>query len=117
MDSDEAVERLRTQADIFLEMLRPYCGLRDEVLKDVMDALRNCLPKLREERVSRELVAELWAISRLGRSWALDPGGMLRRNDLIEPADQKKLWDFLEDFDHAVFAQLDGSDPTLQESS
>lgn len=122
MKSDNAVERLRGQADAFLEMLRPYRGLRDDVLKGVMDALRGCFANLREERLSRELVSELWGISRLGRSWALNPGGMLRRNNLIDAADQEKLWKFFEDFDYAVLARyyavlalLGDGDPTLED--
>lgn len=115
MKSDDAVERLRGQADAFLEMLRPYRGLRDDVLKGVMDALRACFANLREERLSRELVSQLWAISRLGRSWALNPGGMLRRNNLIDAADQEKLWKFLEGFDYAVLALLGDGNPTLED--
>jgi hypothetical protein len=111
MNSDEAVKRLRDQANSFLHLLRPYRGLRDQVLNDVMDALRACSSRLREEPLSRELVSALWAISRLGRSWALNPGGMLRRNHLIAAADLTKLWDFLEEFDYAVMALLDGADP------
>lgn len=88
----------------------------------VMDALRGCFANLREERLSRELVSELWGISRLGRSWALNPGGMLRRNNLIDAADQEKLWKFFEDFDYAVLARyyavlalLGDGDPTLED--
>lgn len=116
MTPNEALERLKFHADpepgSFLEMLRPYRGVvREEVLTDVMNCLRACAPMVGADQLPRDLVCALWAISRLGRSWALDPGGMLRRNDLIEPADQKRLWDFLEAFDYAVVLLLEGCSP------
>ena len=116
MMPNEALERPKFHADpeegSFLEMLRPYRGiLREEILTDVMDCLRACAPMVGEDQLPRDLVSALWAISRLGRSWALDPGGMLRRNDVIEPADQKRLWDFLDAFDYAVMLLLEGCSP------
>jgi len=117
MDPDDAVKRLIFHAEYhsegtgaFLEMLRPYRGMRDNVLTDVMDALRAAASIVSRDSVPRELASALWAISHLGRSWALDPGGMLRRNKLISDSDQRKLATFLEQFDYAVMTLLDGSD-------
>jgi len=92
----------------FLDMLRPYGGLREDVLNDVMNALRACASKLSEEQLPQGLMSALWSISHLGRSWALDPGSMLRRNQLISEPDQAKLARFLERFDYAVMMLLEG---------
>jgi len=112
MTAEEAARRLvfhaRPEAGSFLEMLRPYRGVRDEVLRDVLAALRAASANLEAEKLPRELVSSLWAISRLGRAWALEPGGMLRRNHLISNADQGKLAAFLDRFDYAVMVLLEG---------
>ena len=89
-------------------MLRPYRGLRVDVLDDVMACLRACAPLLMAPDVPRDLVSAVWGISFLGRSWALDPDGMLRRNHLIADTDRATLSDFLERFDYAVMMLLDG---------
>jgi len=91
----------------FLNMLRPYDGLRHDILADVLDALRACAPKITADAVPRDLVSALWAISHHGRSWALAARGMLRRNNLISADDQKALGTFLERFDYAVYALLE----------
>jgi hypothetical protein len=91
----------------FLNMLRPYRTLRRDVLADVLDALRACALEVTADTLPRDLVSALWAISHLGRSWGLDPGGMLRRNHLISAADQETLGAFLERFDYAVLTLLE----------
>ncbi len=63
----------------------------------------------------RRLVSELWSISRLGRSWALNPGRMLLRNNLIDAANQENLWNFLEDFDYKALALLGDGDPKIED--
>ncbi len=98
----------------FLNMLRPYCGLRREILTDVLDALRGCASMVTADALPRDLVSALWSICHLGRSWALVPDGMLRRNNLISAADLKTLNAFLERFEYAVLALLDGG--TLDEA-
>lgn len=95
-------------AGSFLELLRPYRGVRDEVLDDVMGALRAAAPLIGRPTLPRQLVSALWAISRLGHSWALEPGGMLRRNHLIGETDQQRLSALLERFDFAVVGLLQG---------
>jgi hypothetical protein len=114
MTPDEGMKRLifycQPETGSFLDMLRPYRGVRVEVLDDVMAALRASASKVSVEILSRDLVSTLWAISHLGRSWALEPGGMLRRNQLISEADQDTLSAFLERFDDTVMLLL-GSGP------
>lgn len=112
MTPDQGMNRLvfhsQPGAGSFLDMLRPYRGLQYEVLRDVMDALRACAPKLSEEQLPRALVSALWGISHLGRSWALEADGMLRRNQLITDSDRANLAAFLEGFEYAVTMLLEG---------
>jgi hypothetical protein len=112
MSVDEGMKRLMFHAQpeegSFLHMLRPYRGLRQEVLNDVLNALRASAPMLFNEVLQRELMSALWAISHLGRSWALPPDGMLGRNQLISETDREALGQFIEQFDYAVMTLLDG---------
>ena len=112
MSPDEAVQRLILHTmpgeESFLGMLRPYGGLKQEVLADVSDALRAGAPMFTGEHVPRVLASAVWSISYYGRTWALDPNGMLRANKLITDADLKRLRDFLDWFDYAVATLLDG---------
>ena len=95
MTADEGVRRLVLHTTpgsaSFLGMLRPYRGLEQQVLADVSDSLKAAAPKISDEHLPRELVSALWAISYYGRWWALDPEGMLRRNNLISDADLTTL--------------------------
>lgn len=112
MTPEEAAKRLvfhgQPEPGAFLEMLRPYRGLRGDVLHDVMACLRASAPLLVGPSVSRELASALWAISHLGRSWALDSDGMLRRNGLIADHDRIALGEWLERFEYAVMTLLEG---------
>ena len=114
MTPDDAVQRIifhsQPESGAFLEMLRPYRGLRDDVLTELSACLRAAAPRFTGKDVSRELVSALWAISYFGRFWALDPHGMLRRNHLISDADLARLAQFLGHFDFAVALLLDGVD-------
>lgn len=114
MNCTEAVRRVvfhsRPEPGAFADMLRPYRGLREEVLQDLMEALRCCASELGRDVVDRELVSALWAISYWGRLWALDPDGMLQRNDLISDVDLTLLRAFLGRLDFAVMVLLDGGD-------
>src|SRR3954452_18791548 len=80
-----------------LGSLRPYGGsLNEGNFHAVMAALVGVAPHLRgEARVDREVVSALWSLCALARLWALEPGGMLRRNGLISDADQARLAEWL----------------------
>lgn len=100
MTPEQAIERLdwhtQPEPDAFLGMLRPYSGtLRLEVLGDLEEAVRGALPALSQPVLSRRLVSSLWAIVHYGRMWALEPDGMLRRNNLISDHDLGTLERFL----------------------
>jgi hypothetical protein len=117
MTVEDGAERLvfhaQSKRGAFLDMLRPFRGLHDDVLRDVWDALKACAPMLRAEQIARPLMSAIWAISHLGRLWALDPEGMLRRNALISDADLAKLGAFLDRYDLAVTMLLDGVSPEI----
>lgn len=111
MTPDEAARRLvfhtLPEDGAFLGMLRPYRGLRPEILRDVETALRVIAPRLGEDSLPRELVSALWSIAHLGRAWALEPEGMLRRNGLVNDPDLETLDTFLNRFSYAVMCLLE----------
>ena len=111
MTPAEAMQRLmfhtRPEPGSFLNMLRPYRGLDANVMRDVAQSLRVCAERFQDERVPRELISAVWALSHLGRLWALEPDGMLRRNGLISDEDQTTLSAFLDRFEYAVMMLLD----------
>ena len=115
MDANEGMQRLTfhasaTEDGAFLFMLRPYRGLRRDVLVDVMSALESAAPLLvgDQPHLPSELVHSLWAIVTYRRNLALDPGGALRRNGLISDRDRETLTTFLEDFGWIVAMLFDG---------
>src|SRR5262245_12291396 len=93
----------------FLGMLRPYRGLREENFHEVMAALAVLGPKWSTETtVDRELIASLWAMCLLARTWGVEPCGMLRRNHLISDADVQRLEEWINIISWAVFFLIDG---------
>ena len=112
MTPEEGANRILFHSNVgtgsFLDMLRPYRGLHDHVLSDLKEALRAFAPRFVDVQLSRDHVSALWAITCLGRLWALEPGGMLRRNRLITDEDLEKLSRFLGHFDYAVMVLLAG---------
>lgn len=71
MSPEEGVARLLFHAQpnegSFLDMLRPYRGLRHDVLEDVMAALKASASVVASETSPRTVVSALWAISYFGR--------------------------------------------------
>jgi hypothetical protein len=103
----------------FLGSLRPYRGLREANLHEVMAALVALAPELRRERVDREVVAALWGICMLARLCGLHPDGMLRRNGLISDEDVARLDAWVQAIQWAVSMLLgttDGPDAPLDEA-
>ena len=114
MTPEQAIDRLlwhtHPESGAFLEMLRPYRGTLDvDVLRDVESAVRAALPVLSESEVPRRLVSALWTIVHYGRMWALDPDGMLRRNNLINDQDRETLESFMSCLSLAVALVFDGA--------
>ena len=94
----------------FLGSLRPYIGLREENFREVMAALRVLAPHLGAPTLDREIVGALWNICHLARAWGVHPDGMLRRNDLISPADAERLDAWIEAISDVTAMLLDGAD-------
>lgn len=95
----------------FLGSLRPFRGQLDaRNFHELMRCLRVLAPTLAQSpMVDRELLAALWSICHLGRAWALEPDGMLQRNQLLSDQQRATLSLWLGQLSYAVFALLDGS--------
>ena len=120
MDFTSAKDRLRVHTglgagtDGFLNMLRPYAGLKPDVFADLAAAVVAVLPHLRGGApLDHELINYLWGICFYSRYWGLNPGGLLQSNNLITPADVERLRTWVDAVDSAAAAALDGQDDTM----
>ena len=96
----------------FLGALRPFDGaLHEENFHDVMDCLRTLADELgNAARLDRDLVAALWSLCHLGRTWGVEEGGMLRANGLISTAQVVQLESWIGQISYATLMLLGGSD-------
>ncbi|HET6611325.1 MAG TPA: hypothetical protein VFG83_05020 [Kofleriaceae bacterium] len=98
----------------FLEMMRPYKGLREEVFADLLVAVRAVSEDIRSaEPLDRNLVSALWGICHFTRAWALAPDSMLRRNQLITAEDVDRLDTWIDGLSYAIAMLLDGADDDI----
>jgi hypothetical protein len=98
----------------FLAMLRPYKRLLESNFHEVMQALRAVAPDLQNgPSIDRNLMTALWDICHYARAWALEPEGMLRKNQLITVTDQERLADWLNIISDTVSNLLEGADETV----
>lgn len=124
MTFEEARERLRfhcgSHPDIedprweqrFLQSLRPYRGLDEVAYHDLnacVDAVSDHLQN--SGTLDRDVINSLWGICHFARAWALAEDGVLRRNNLITPADQEKLDGWITSISYRVAMWLDGNAP------
>jgi hypothetical protein len=124
MTFDEARERLRfhcgSHPDIqdprweqgFLQSLRPYRGLDETAYHDLtacIDAVSDHLQH--SDTLDRDIINSLWGICHFARAWGLTEDGMLRRNNLITPADQEKLDGWITLISYRIAMWLDGNTP------
>ena len=96
----------------FLPSLRPYRGLDEKAYQDLtacVDAVSDHLR--RAETLDREVIDSLWRICLFSREWGLAEDGMLRRNGLITPADQKRLDEWITTLSYRIAIWLGGGDP------
>ena len=94
----------------FLGSLRPFSGsLNPANLHEVMAALETLAPDLTGPSLDREIISALWGITHLARAWGVEPGGMLRRNNLISEDDVSTLSTWVETISYATFMLLDGA--------
>lgn len=94
----------------FLGSLRPYRGLNESNFHEIMAALRVLAPHFAAEQLDRKLISALWTMGHLARAWGVHPEGMLRRNNLIEEADWRRLEEWIDTISYAVFMLLEGDE-------
>jgi hypothetical protein len=93
----------------FLGSLRPYSGLRIENFHEVMACLRVLAGELEDGTTcDKDLIAAIWGICHLGRSWGVESGGMLRSNGLISTDEVDRLDSWINQISYAMFCLLDG---------
>jgi len=98
--------------DGFLQVLRPYQGLREENFHVVLQATFVVGDRFHsEQHVERELMNTLWDICSTSRAWGLHPRGMLQRNGLISEADSAVLEKWIEIIERSIQSCLRGSPP------
>src|SRR5687767_2277133 len=98
--------------DGFLGSLRPYRGLIERNFHEVMEALLVAGDTFsRAPQVDRDVVESVWLMCSLARSWGMEPGGMLRRNDLITPPDAKRLEAWVSVIERTAWRLLRGQVP------
>ena len=96
----------------FLGSLRPYRGLREENFHIVMEALLVVGEVIhRAPAIDRDLVVSLWWMCSLARRWGVEPGGMLRRNNLIPPADVRRLERWVDVIESTAWGLMRGCPP------
>jgi len=95
----------------FLGCLRPYTGLAGENFEDVVEATAAVAEHLRTGPwVDRELVLALWSMCETARAWGVQEGGMLPRNHLISPADQRMLATWVGIIEYMALHLLNGNE-------
>lgn len=96
----------------FLGMLRPFKGkLIEENYHEIIEAIKTLADELRdEEKVDKEIIAAIWNICHMTRSWAIEPEGMLRRNELINKEQIEKLENWIDVISYSTMNVLDGCD-------
>jgi len=120
----EAKERLRfhcgSHPDIddphwkqgFLQSLRPYRGLDESAYHDLIACIDAVSDHLKHSAaIDRDVIDSLWAICHFATEWGLTAEGMLQRNELITPADQKTLGEWVMTISYRIASWLNGSDP------
>lgn len=123
MTEDEAIEALRFHCGAderiddprwsngFLGMLRPYQGLIERNFHEVMAAIVVLQRPLQRQDVPRVVISALWGICHYARSWGLDDGGMLRRNNLITPEEIQTLDVWVNMIEDVLTTLLDSEEP------
>ncbi|MFS0871163.1 hypothetical protein [Paenibacillus xylanilyticus] len=72
-----------------------------------MEILHILAPELRQPALDREVMACLWSILHLGRSWAVEPDGMLRSNKLISDEQVALMEEWLNMLSYAVMILIE----------
>ncbi len=96
----------------FLGMLRPFKGdIKKENYVEIMEALKVLADDIRDKnQIDKEIMASIWGICHLTRSWAIYPDGMLQENNLISKEQIKQLEQWVDSISYSTFLILDGCD-------
>jgi len=125
MDYDEAKYQLRLHAGVidaargewilddgFLTSLRPYRGLQEKNLHQVMEALLIVGERIhRDSQIDRDLISTVWSMCWYARIWGLNPDGMLQRNSLITANDITRLELSIGTVEQTALSLLEGQPP------
>src|SRR5262249_20757165 len=96
----------------FLDVLRPFTGLKEDNFLQVMEAIIALRPHLVGETMwERRLVEGIWGMTMGGRMWGLDPGGMLQRNRLLTATETSRLRLWVDCIEMAVSRLFRSGDP------
>ena len=96
----------------FLQTLSPYQGLNEAAYHDLVACLDAVSCHLRyASALDRVVMDSLWGICHYAREWGLAEEGMLRRNNLITPVDQKQLDEWLTTISDRIAVWLNSGDP------
>ena len=122
MTIQEAIEELQYQSgnhesfeserweNGFLGQLRPFKGvLHEKNYHSIMQALKILAPELEKDFIDKRIISTIWGICHFGRMWAIDPDGMLQRNELLNEQQTLQIDDWLIDVSYAAFCLLDGT--------
>jgi hypothetical protein len=94
----------------FLGQLRPFKGvLHEKNYHSIMQALKILAPELEKDFIDKRIISTIWGICHFGRMWAIDPDGMLQRNELLNEQQTLQIDDWLIDVSYATFCLLDGT--------
>ncbi|OWA37133.1 hypothetical protein B9G55_03415 [Saccharibacillus sp. O16] len=121
MNREEAIERLKKHAFVhddledekmtkgFLGMLRPFDGTLIEAnFHELMDILNVLADDLEQGELDRTLISCLWSICQYARAWALEPDGMLRRNELIADEQLQQMAQWVDMISYTTMVLLEG---------
>jgi hypothetical protein len=95
-------------ADGLVGMLRPYRGLDERNLHEVVGCIHALKGILRGDLLPRDLPRALLTIATRVRTMAIMPAGMLRRNSLITEADCQRLTFWLDVIEGAAIRYMGG---------
>lgn len=89
------------------QQFRPYTGRLDTaLLRDVVELARAVeLGSAGDKDIRVSAALALWVLTNIVERWVLDAGGMLQRNNLIQPSDTAVVRKWVSDL-HDIGCQL-----------
>ncbi|MBD0403017.1 hypothetical protein [Flammeovirga sp. EKP202] len=95
----------------FIGSLRPFSGkLNENNFHEVVKAIKTLSEEIRSEKIDREIMAAIWNICHLTKSWGTDDEGLLQRNNLISKEQILILENWVEKISYITMMLLNGCD-------